>query len=123
MSRHYLSFPYTTHMTFQRRVHLPPYPISISFQREFSDFVVIYFCDTLCKFIFGSHKISTIISSNRSYISSPNNESSQCQIVSKLFVFSTWMARQAKHVKSAPYRFRFVLLSLISNRPNMFTPQ
>ena len=40
-----------------------------------------------------------------------------------VFVISIWIARLAKHVKSASYRFKVVLLSLISDRKNMSTPQ
>ena len=124
-SRPYLSFPYTTHMTCQRRVHLPLYPISLLFQQELSDFVVVHFFDALCKFVFGFHKLFTIITPNRSYISFSSNELSQWmnESVSKFFVISTWIAQLAKHVKSVPYCFKVVLLSLISNRPIISTPQ
>ena len=43
--------------------------------------------------------------------------------VSIFLVISIWMARLAKHVKRAPYRFNVFLLSLMRNGPNMSTPQ
>ena len=43
--------------------------------------------------------------------------------VSICLIISIWMARLAKHVKRAPYRFNVFLLSLMRNGPNMSTPQ
>ena len=76
-SRQYLSPSYVAHMTCERRVHLPLYPISNLCQQEFSNFVVIHFSDALFKFVFGPNAIFSIFTPNRSYNSSHNNESSQ----------------------------------------------
>ena len=121
-----MSLSDTTHMTGQRRVHLPMYPISILSQEGLSDFVVIHLLNTLCEFIFGSNKISSL--SHHIVLTFPclamnclnsiMNES-----VSILFVISIWIPRLAKHMKRAPYHFKIVLLSLISNGPNISTPQ
>ena len=64
--------------------------------------VVIYFFYALSKFVFGSHKISTIITLNQFYISSPSNLNARMnKSVSKVFIISIWIARLAKQVKSA----------------------
>ena len=76
-SRQYLSPSYIAHMTCERRVHLPLYPISNLCQQEFSNFVVIHFSDALFKFVFDPNAIFSIFTPNRSYNSSPSNKSSQ----------------------------------------------
>ena len=45
------------------------------------------------------------------------------QCVSIFLIISIWMARLAKHVKRAPYRFNAFFLYLIGNGPNMSTSQ
>ena len=119
-SRPYLCPRYTTHITCRRRVHLPLYPISTLFQEEF-----FLWCTLQIRFLAPTkfppllQRINltfTLLAMNR--LNARIDES-----VSKVFVISTWITRLAKYVKWVPYCFKVVLLSLISNGPNMPTPK
>ena len=97
---------------------VPVNPICPVFLQEVLDFIVIHFLEYLLQFIPCSQMDLTAPLLAMNLLRAKMKE-----LVSKAFVTFICMARQVKHVNSAPYLFNCDLISLMRYGPNISTPQ